>query len=102
MNGASVGRVTMGVFGERVPRTAANFLGIAECTEPNLCYKGMKFHRIIPGFIVQGGDIVSGDGTGSISIYGGKFDDEPAGLALKHDRKYLLQMANAGPNTNGR
>jgi cyclophilin family peptidyl-prolyl cis-trans isomerase len=56
----------------------------------------MRFHRIIQGFIVQGGDITNGDGTGSTSIYGSHFDDEPAGLALKHDRPYLLQMANSG------
>merc|ERR1712079_480294 len=94
------GRITMELFDEVVPRTARNFLEIASGQNPQrFSYTGTIFHRIIPNFMLQGGDFERFDGTGGQSIYGPKFDDE--NFLVKHGSPGLLSMANSGPNTNG-
>ncbi|KAI6082696.1 putative U-snRNP-associated cyclophilin [Hypoxylon rubiginosum] len=105
VGGEPLGRVTFELFKDLVPLTAENFrqfcTGEAKDSRGrSQGYKGSKFHRIISNFMIQGGDFLNGDGTGSTCIYNTKsFADE--GFPLKHTQKGLLSMANSGPNTNG-
>ncbi|ELW53060.1 Peptidyl-prolyl cis-trans isomerase A [Tupaia chinensis] len=93
-----LGSIFFELFADKFPKTAANFCALST-GEKGLDCKGSCFHRIIPGFMCQGGDFTLPNGTGSKSISGEKFDDE--NFILKHAGPGILSMANAGPNTNG-
>ena len=98
-----IGKVTAELYSDIVPKTTENFrvLVTGERKDEGLSYDNCVCHRIIKDFVVQCGDFETGKGYGGRSIYGRKFDDEPAGLLLKHSKRYILQMANSGPNSNG-
>jgi peptidylprolyl isomerase len=102
-----IGRIVLGLFGDVAPKAVENFAALCSCdrgkgklTGKDLCYKGSKIHRVITNFIIQGGDFTHENGTGGESIFGGYFEDES--FEVKHNRRYMLAMANSGKkNTNG-
>eukprot|EP00420_Gonyaulax_spinifera_P039408 CAMPEP_0197887176 /NCGR_PEP_ID=MMETSP1439-20131203/19285_1 /TAXON_ID=66791 /ORGANISM="Gonyaulax spinifera, Strain CCMP409" /LENGTH=234 /DNA_ID=CAMNT_0043507003 /DNA_START=94 /DNA_END=798 /DNA_ORIENTATION=+ len=108
ISSVNIGRMIFKLYNGICPKTAENFRclcnaerGTGLVTKMPLHYQGAKFHRVIPGFMAQGGDFELGDGRGGESVYGGKFNDEAGGLALRHAKRGLLSMANSGRDTNG-
>ncbi|KQK20597.1 peptidyl-prolyl cis-trans isomerase CYP63 isoform X1 [Brachypodium distachyon] len=106
IDGQAAERITIELFSDVVPKTAENFRalctgekGLGQTTKTPLYFKGTNIHRIIKGFMAQGGDFSRGDGRGGESIYGAKFPDE--NFKLKHDQPGVLSMANSGANSNG-
>ena len=101
-DGSPAGRIVIDLFGDDAPRTAANFVSFIDGSNPaKKKYAGTPVHRVVKGFVLQGGDVVAGNGTGSTSLYGRQFDDEPGALAFTFDRAGVVAMANRGPNSNG-
>jgi cyclophilin family peptidyl-prolyl cis-trans isomerase len=101
INDIYIGKIVFQLFDEEVPKTCKNFrylcsYGILNKNKPS--YQDTTFHRIIQDFMIQGGDITNGDGTGGYSIYGEQFNDE--NFNLTHNQPGILSMANSGPNTN--
>jgi len=108
---SAAGRIVIELFVDVTPKTAENLRGLATGEYSNsqkhvdpklrkLHYIGTKFHRIIDGFMVQGGDLsLAQNGSGNSSIYGGFFNDE--NFQRRHHQAGCVSMANAGPNTNG-
>ncbi|CAG9464424.1 unnamed protein product [Pedinophyceae sp. YPF-701] len=100
------GRLEIELYAD-VPKAAENFRclctgerGLGKASRKPLHYKGCAFHRIVKGAMMQGGDVVRGDGSGGESIHGPKFNDEKEGLKRRHDAAGVLGMANSGKNSN--
>ena len=106
IGGRRAGRLVVELFADVVPKTAENFRclctgerGLGAKTGKALHLRNTIFHRVIRGFMMQGGDFQNLNGTGGESIYGGKFEDE--NFTMMHNGAGVLSMANAGKNTNG-
>ncbi|KAK9866296.1 hypothetical protein WJX84_003825 [Apatococcus fuscideae] len=103
LGGQPAGRIKMELFADVCPKTVENFrqycIGEPRKNGVPQGYKASQFHRVIKGFMIQGGDFLKGDGTGAMSIYGSRYADE--NFNAKHTGPGLLSSANSGPNTNG-
>ena len=92
------GRIEIELFDDEVPNTAKNFRYLCSDNDKGLNFKNNCFHRVIPGYLIQGGDILNNDGTGGFSAYGKYFPDE--NFNLDHNQEGILSMANCGKNKN--
>ena len=110
INNKDAGKIVIELFSKDCPKTTQNFFDLCTGSRGStyvdgkpapkaLTFQNSIFHRVIPGFMAQGGDFTNANGTGGVSIYGAKFNDE--NFIHKHTEPYMLSMANAGPNTNG-
>ncbi|XP_020237992.1 peptidyl-prolyl cis-trans isomerase CYP21-1 [Cajanus cajan] len=105
IDGQRLGRIVIGLYGQVVPKTVENFRALCtgekgkSASGVKLHYKGIPFHRIISGFVIQGGDIVHHDGRGYESVYGSTFPDET--FKTKHSHAGVVSMVNSGPDSNG-
>ncbi|KAL0581372.1 cyclophilin peptidyl-prolyl cis-trans isomerase Cyp2 [Marasmius crinis-equi] len=102
VNSKPLGRMVFKLYDDAVPKTTKNFRELAT-GQHGFGYAGSHFHRIIPSFMVQGGDFTHHNGMGGKSIYGAKFPgmSPHENFTFKHTKPGLLSMANAGKNTNG-
>ena len=98
VNRKMLGRLIIKLFDKIVPRTVHNFVSFINGYK-GYGYENCKIHRIVPDFVIQGGDFTRGDGSGGFSVYGDKFEDED--FSIPHNQQGILSMANSGPNTNG-
>ncbi|CAR27311.1 hypothetical protein ZYGR_0I05850 [Zygosaccharomyces rouxii] len=94
-----IGRIEIGLFGDTVPKTTQNFYELVVSQDPKMGYLNSIFHRVIPKFMIQGGDFTHGSGIGGKSIWGETFPDE--NFDIKHDKPGRVSMANRGKDTNG-
>ncbi|XP_074602331.1 peptidyl-prolyl cis-trans isomerase 6-like [Brevipalpus obovatus] len=99
IGGRDVGTITLGLFGDVAPKTVKNFVTLADRGFEGYGYRGTPFHRVVPNFMIQGGDVTQHNGYGGLSIYGERFPDE--NFLIKHSEPGMLSMANSGKDSNG-
>ncbi|CAH0381837.1 unnamed protein product [Bemisia tabaci] len=99
--GKELGNIIFGLYGDVVPKTVTNFRMIAlmGINDTDLSYMRSRFHKVVPGVKIIGGDVINDDGSGHTSIWKRLFEDE--NFLIKHSEPGIVSMVNHGPNTNG-